>query len=81
MKFDIWYAAKLLIDQHGVGAADCANKRCEQLFDEGDAEGASFLDSSAGCLGLSCKRREWPMPFCARRFPKALAITFGKMGG
>jgi hypothetical protein len=32
---DIYRAAKLILDQHGDGAAEFVLKRCEQLFDEG----------------------------------------------
>jgi hypothetical protein len=38
---DINRAAELMIDQHGDDAGDFALKRSEQLFDEGDAEGAA----------------------------------------
>jgi hypothetical protein len=37
---DIYRAAKLLIDQHGIDAATRAAQRCDELADEGDMDGA-----------------------------------------
>ena len=38
---DIFHAAKLLIDQHGIDAPIRAAQRADELLDEGDADGAT----------------------------------------
>ena len=38
---DIYRAAKILIDQHGEDAAERAERRASELWDEGDAEGTA----------------------------------------
>jgi hypothetical protein len=40
-KHDIYRAVKLIIEQHGAGAADFAVKRAERLFDDGDPGGTA----------------------------------------
>ena len=49
-QFDIYQAAKILIDQHGAGADAVALKRGEQLFDEGELEGAAIWRQIANAI-------------------------------
>ena len=38
---DIFTTAKLLIDEHSAAASEVAHRRSDQLFHEGDHEGAT----------------------------------------
>jgi hypothetical protein len=38
---DIWRAAQLMVKRHGVDAPIVAAKRADELFEEGDLDGAA----------------------------------------
>jgi hypothetical protein len=56
---DIWRAAKLLIDQHGDGAAKRAAQRADELLEQGDVDGyAIWLRIGSAIETLTRGRRE-----------------------
>jgi triphosphoribosyl-dephospho-CoA synthetase len=39
---DIWRAAQLIVKRHGAGAPIVAAQRADELFEEGDLDGAAI---------------------------------------